>query len=61
LDQTDKTPAINAYDLKTRKVTRVHSLDHVSAGITVSPDGKWLIYTELAEAGSHITLVENFR
>ena len=27
---------------------------------TVSPDGKWLLYTDLGEAGSRITLVENF-
>jgi Tol biopolymer transport system component/DNA-binding winged helix-turn-helix (wHTH) protein len=31
------------------------------AGITVSPDGKSLLYTDLTEVGSHLTLVENFK
>ncbi len=31
------------------------------AGITVSPDGKSLLYTDLTEVGSHLTMVENFK
>ncbi len=43
---------------------RVHVLDHeptLLSGLSVSPDGRWLIYADMAEAGSNITLVENFR
>ena len=30
-------------------------------GIGLSPDGKWLFYTQADRSGSHIMLVENFR
>ncbi len=45
------------------RVTRVHLLDHVPtplSGLSVSSDGRWLIYADMAEASSNITLVENF-
>lgn len=43
---------------------RLHLLDNeptLLSGLSVSPDGRWLIYADMAEAGSNITLVENFR
>lgn len=43
---------------------QVHVLDHeptLLSGLSVSPDGRWLIYADMAEAGSNISLVENFR
>jgi len=43
---------------------RVHVLDHqptLLSGLSISPDGHWLIYADMAEAGSNISLVENFR
>ena len=43
---------------------RVHVLDHAPtllSGLSISPDGRWLIYADMAEAGSNISLVENFR
>jgi Tol biopolymer transport system component/DNA-binding winged helix-turn-helix (wHTH) protein len=43
---------------------RVHVLDHeptLLSGLSISPDGRWLIYADMAEAGSNISLVENFR
>ena len=30
-------------------------------GLSVSPDGKWLLYTQGDQFGSDIMLVENFR
>jgi Tol biopolymer transport system component len=64
LDSSTATPSISAYNLKTRQKSRVHSLRRLPppfAGITVSPDHKWLLYTDLSESGSHITLVEKFK
>jgi hypothetical protein len=51
------------YSFATGKTTRLKNLDRTKSDIsslTASPDGKWLLYTDLGEAGSRITLVENF-
>jgi len=64
LDTAGNTTVINAFNTTTRRTTRVYTLERTPppfAGITVAPDGKSLIFTDLTEAGSHITLVENFR
>ena len=56
--------SIDVYDFTTRKISHVKNLDRIRTQInslSVSPDGKWLLYTDLGEAGSRITLVENFR
>jgi hypothetical protein len=31
------------------------------AGVSVSPDGHWLVSAQMPQAGSNISLVENFR
>jgi hypothetical protein len=30
-------------------------------GVAVSPDGRWILYTQFDQAGSELMLVENFR
>jgi len=30
-------------------------------GLTVSPDGRWLVYTEIEQTGSNLMLVDKFR
>lgn len=62
----NSTTTPNTIDLATPdgKVVHVRTLKGTPppfAGITVSPDGQSLLYTDLTEVGSHITLVENFR
>jgi Tol biopolymer transport system component/DNA-binding winged helix-turn-helix (wHTH) protein len=62
----NSTTTPNTIDLATPegKVTHVRKLQATPppfAGITVSPDGQSLLYTDLTEVGSHLTLVENFR
>ena len=56
----------NTIDVATQdgKVLHVRKLEGTPppfAGITVAPDGESLLYTDLTEVGSHLTLVENFR
>jgi Tol biopolymer transport system component len=51
-------------DLASLRTTNIASLDHdVSSllGLTVSPDGRWMLYGRQELIGSDIVLVENFR
>jgi Tol biopolymer transport system component len=57
------SPAIESYDLLTGRTKRIFQLQHAPppfAGLTASPDGNSLVFADLTEAGSQITLVENF-
>ena len=63
LNSTVHPKSIDFYDFKTTKSSHLRNFDRIKTEInslTVSPDGKWLLYTDLGEAGSRITLVENF-
>lgn len=60
--------AIRFYDLLTRRVKVIHlfskqtRMDNTTnTAITVSPDGRWILYTQLDQAGTNLMLVENFR
>ncbi|HSB12909.1 MAG TPA: winged helix-turn-helix domain-containing protein [Bryobacteraceae bacterium] len=54
--------ALHFLDLASGKVAKVASLDTYPAyGFSVSPDGRWLLYTQYAGQGSDLMLVENFR
>ncbi|MGZ4787556.1 MAG: LpqB family beta-propeller domain-containing protein, partial [Terriglobales bacterium] len=64
LHQSPNATSINVFHTDTGRTERIRTLDRSPAtysGSTVSPDGKSLVYTDLTEAGSHITLVQNFR
>lgn len=48
----------------TQHIQSIHVLDRqptLFSGLSVSPDGRWLVYADMAEANSNISLVENFR
>jgi Tol biopolymer transport system component len=57
-------PRIVLYDPVTKKITRVATLDRYPppySGLTVNRGEDELLITDEHDAGSHITLVENFR
>jgi Tol biopolymer transport system component len=61
-----KGPSIEMFNLSTRETTELVSLTKHDpgwgdlGGITVSPDGRWILYTD-TEITSDLMLVENFR
>ena len=55
-------PLIEFYSFATRSVTQVARLARPFRSVfSVSPDGRWLLFTQLDQSGSDIMLMENFR
>jgi Tol biopolymer transport system component len=61
-------PAIKFYDFDTHQLTTVREFGRdvlfdpsTSTAITVSPDGRWILYTQVDQSGSDLMLVENYR
>jgi Tol biopolymer transport system component len=58
-------PLIEFYDFATGHVTLVCKLDKPIPsgfpGLSISPDGRWLLFTQRDQIGSDIMLMENFR
>ncbi|MGH9959784.1 MAG: winged helix-turn-helix domain-containing protein, partial [Pyrinomonadaceae bacterium] len=66
INPAPKPPAtIEFFSFATRRVTRIASLEKESfkwgSTLAISPDGRWVLYTQLDQSGSDIMLVENFR
>ena len=58
----DGKPSIQFLTFATGKVKRVASITGRPAlGLTVSPDRRYLLYTQVDGVGSDLMLVENFR
>jgi len=60
----DGNAEIDLLDLLTSRVRRIATLDKPPAGwlggLSVSPDGKWFLYSRIDETASDLMLVENF-
>ena len=60
----DGNAEIDLLDLPTSRVRRISTLDKPPApwlgGLSVSPDGKWFLYSRIDETASDLMLVENF-
>jgi len=68
LDNEAATPnlTINFFSLTTRHVTQLATIEkakYTLSGqtLTVSPDGKWVLYRQVDQVDNDIMLVENFR
>lgn len=63
--ESSARPAINFFNFSTGKVSSVLSLEKGlplgGPGLSVSPDGRWLLFSEIDRRDSDIMLLENFR
>ena len=63
-DEPDRSFLIRFFDFATGRATTIHSLPpgvRASQGLTVSPDGRSILYTQVDQSQSDLMLVENFR
>jgi len=58
-------PTLQFLSFATGRKTRLAVFDkeplQYASGIAVSPDGRWLLYTQMDQSGSDLMLVDNFR
>jgi Tol biopolymer transport system component/DNA-binding winged helix-turn-helix (wHTH) protein len=63
-DEDPRHPVIEFFRFATGEVTRIYVMEKPIAGgtrgITVAPDGRSLLFTQVDQSGSDIRLVENF-
>jgi Tol biopolymer transport system component len=61
----NRTAGIDFFDLNLKKVRRILVLEKPApawmGGLPVSPDGRWLLFTQLDEISSDLMMVENWR
>ena len=63
---TRDTASLQFFSFATNKIRSLAKFDRPIAlgaggGLTVSPDGRWILCTHFEQAGSELMLVENFR
>lgn len=60
--ETPSQPMIEFFNFATGKLTRIATLDKpFNKGLSLSPDRRWLIYTQIDRTGQDLMLMENFR
>ena len=54
--------SIQFFNSATKKIQSVSTINSaIPANFSVSPDGRWILYTQIDQSGSDLMLVENFR
>jgi len=58
----DAPKSIRYFDFASKQVRQIFEVDKdFQDSLSVSPDGRWIPYTQTVEANSDIMRVENFR
>lgn len=58
----DAPKSVWYFDSATRKARKIFDAEkHHNNSLSVSPDGRWILYTQIDRPNSDIMLVENFR
>jgi Tol biopolymer transport system component len=55
------TDAIDFFNFATRRITQIAKPEKRGGGLSVSPDGRWILFSQVDVDTSHIMMVENFR
>ena len=55
------TNDIDFFNFATRKITQIAKLEKKGGPLAVSPDGRWILFSQVDVDMSHIMLVEDFR
>jgi Tol biopolymer transport system component len=53
--------SLQYFDFVTRQVRQIFDLDDCDNGLSASPDGRWIIYTQSAQDNTDVMLVDHFR
>ena len=54
--------SLRYYDLSTAKTRLILNIDkELENGLSISPDGRWVIYSQTDQFNGDIMLVDNFR
>jgi Tol biopolymer transport system component/DNA-binding winged helix-turn-helix (wHTH) protein len=63
--ETPGRPLLEYFSFASGRVTQIAKLERPIRqnvrGISLSPDGRWILYTQMDQSGSDIMLMENFR
>jgi Tol biopolymer transport system component len=58
----DAPKSVRYFDFATKQVRQIFDAEkEFSDGLSVSPDGRWILYTQVDEANTDIMLVDHFR
>jgi Tol biopolymer transport system component/DNA-binding winged helix-turn-helix (wHTH) protein len=58
---SDKPKSLLFYDFSTKKTRQVFSIEkNFAAGLSISPDGRYLLFSQIDEENSNIMLVDHF-
>jgi Tol biopolymer transport system component len=58
---SDHTGTIDFFGFATRRITQIAKPEKQGGPLTVSPDGRWILFSQVDVHTSHIMMVENFR
>ena len=54
--------SIQFFNFATKRIRSVATIESdIDAFVSVSPDGRWILYSQIDQVGSDLMLVENFR
>ncbi len=57
----ENTDTIDFFSFATRRITQIAKPEKQGGPLAVSPDGRWILFSQVDVHTSHIMLVENFR